>query len=152
MAFERNLADVLLEGLFDYIARYIAHNLLLHLAAFKDQQGGNAAHAITLRSSGAAVHVHLADFYLALICRCHFVYHGRQHLAGTTPGCPKIDHDGLIALQYFLVKIAISDFKNSHALHEVPTLIKNLCPVVRPTILANVLDEAAPFRLRKSAK
>jgi hypothetical protein len=34
-------------------------------------------------------------------------------------------------------------------------LIKNLSrpePALRPSILANVLDDAAPFKLRKSAK
>src|SRR5579864_4839586 len=118
---EMKLADVLFQGFFNHVAVHIAHNLLLHLSTLEDQQRGNAAHAITLRGCRAAVHVHLSDLYFALICGRHFVHHGRQHLARAAPGCPEIDHDWLIAFKDLLVKIAISYFKNSHALHEVPT-------------------------------
>ena len=42
--------QVLVERLLDHVARHVADDLLLHLSALEDQQGGNAAHAITLRS------------------------------------------------------------------------------------------------------
>src|ERR1041385_1734338 len=121
------LADVLFEGLINHVAAYVANNLVLHLAAFEDQQSRDPAHTIALRGCRTAVHVHFPDLHFALICGGHFVHHRRQHLAWAAPGCPEIDHYRLVALQNFLVKIAICYFKNSHALHEVPTpLMKNL--------------------------
>src|SRR5438552_5132280 len=94
----------LVEGLLDGIARYVAHDLVLHLAIFKNQQRGNSTNTITLGRNRAAVYIHLAHFYFAVISAGHFVHDRGQCFAWTAPCCPEIDHDRLFTLQDHLVK------------------------------------------------
>src|SRR5262249_16209909 len=112
------LPDVLVQRLLNHLALHVADNLLLHLAVLEDQQGGDAANSITLRSHRADVDVHLGDLDLALVSSGTFIHDRRQSLAGSAPRRPKIDDHGLFALEDRLVKVAVGDFQNAIACHE----------------------------------
>jgi len=45
----RKLADVFVERFLDLFFRYVAYDLLLHLAVFENQQGGDAADTVAHR-------------------------------------------------------------------------------------------------------
>src|SRR6185437_7361412 len=112
------LAYVLVERLFNYITGHITHNLLLHLAALKDQQRRYASYVVTLRCDGAAVHIHFPHLDLALIRCRHFIHYWGQGLAGATPGSPEIKNHRLVTFEDHLVKVAVCYFQNAIARHE----------------------------------
>src|SRR5579859_5409462 len=115
-----DLADVLVQGFFDYLAGHVAYDLLLHLATLENKQSRDTAYSVTLRSDRAGVHVHFADLHFARISGGHLVPNGRQCFAGTAPGSPEVDHDRLLALKHFLVKVGVGNFQNCSSCHENP--------------------------------
>src|SRR5208282_5085957 len=94
-----------------------AYDLLLHLSAFEDQQGWDAAHAIALRRGSVAIHVHFGSFYLALIRLCDLIHHRGKSAAGTAPGGPEIDQHRLLTFEHLLIEVSVSDFQNCFARH-----------------------------------
>jgi hypothetical protein len=118
---ELNLANVLVEGFFYYIAVYVSHNLFLHLAAFKDQQGGNTTHAVTLGRCRTAVHVHLSDPYFALVCRSHFIHTGASILQGPHQAAQKSIMTGWSLLRTSWSKLP-------SVISRIPTLSMNCLP------------------------
>src|SRR2546426_7176098 len=59
------LSDVLIQCLLNRLLRHIANYLLFYLATLKYQQRRDAAHSVAHRRGIIAVHIHLADLYLA---------------------------------------------------------------------------------------
>ena len=112
-----NLADVLVERLLNRLFGHVTHDLLFHLPALEHQQGRDAANAVAHGSGAVAVHVHLADFDLALILGGEFIHDRSDGATRATPSRPEIHQHGLFRLQHVLVEIRIIHFNNRFACH-----------------------------------
>src|SRR5216683_768900 len=86
------------DGLVDGVLGDEANDLLGYLAAFEEQEGGDAANAVAHGGRGVRVNVHLHNLELALIVARDFIDNGRKRSTRTAPGCPEIYQDGLIRL------------------------------------------------------
>src|SRR5581483_6194056 len=95
----------------------VADDLLLHLAALDDQQGGDAANVVTHGSSAVTVNVHLGNLNLIFVGIGDFVDDGRESAAGAAPGSPEIDEHGLVGLEHVGVEVRVRDFQNCVACH-----------------------------------
>src|SRR5260370_2423383 len=86
------------DGLVDGVLWDEANDLLGYLAAFEEQEGGDAANAVAHGGRGVRVDVHLHDLELALIVARDFIDNWRHRCTRTAPSCPKIYQDRLIQL------------------------------------------------------
>src|SRR5258706_329256 len=88
------------------------------VAALENEQRGNAADAVASGRAGVLVDVHLGDFHFAGIALRNFVDDGRQGLAGATPNGPKINQNGLVGLENFLIEVRVSHLQDCSGCHD----------------------------------
>ena len=88
--------------------RAIAHGGGGHLAVFKYKHGRDAGDAVARRQFRLLVDVYLAD--LDVVAGVGYLCNDRcKHAAGAAPAGPEINEYGLVAAEYFALKIALSD-------------------------------------------
>src|SRR6266568_2662193 len=101
--------------LFNHVLWNIAHNLIRNLAALEKQKRWDSTNSVTRWRCGVLVHIDLRHLQFTGVSSGYPVYDRCDCLAGTAPGCPKINQNWLLAFQHFLFKRCVAYFHNSQS-------------------------------------
>ena len=124
--------------------RHNPHNLLEELPPPEEEDGWNAANAVTSRRIRVFVHVQLEDVQLGCILGSDFVDDGGQGPAGAAPDGPKINDGREGRLKDLGIKILVGCgfYMGVHAMG-----LKEACDKVK---LPFSFDAPAPMKQKKS--
>src|SRR5262249_21783138 len=89
------------------------------LAAFEDDERGNAPNAVLARGLGRVVDVELRDLVFPGELFGDLVHDRRDHLAGAAPRGREVDEDGHVRLQDLLLEVRVTELDDVLAGHGV---------------------------------
>jgi len=81
---------------------------LRRLARLEEGDDRDAQDVEGLGKGRIGVHVHLDHIDAAVVLLGQLLHLGCDHLAGSTPGCPEVDHDGALRLEDEFLEIRVS--------------------------------------------
>ena len=98
-----------LEDLHDLLFGHGSDDLLGHLSALKNEEGGDTADIEFPGSIDVLIDVELYDLQLARIFAGDLFHRRRKHVARAAPVRPKINHDGLrfARLDHVVLKVCV---------------------------------------------
>lgn len=99
----------LLEGIFGYEANVTVDEF----AVFEEENGRDIHDSVIIADILILIDINLTYQQLAVILLGQFIYDRRQHLTGTTPGCPAVYYEGFaLGQQRLNVSICYFQYHN----------------------------------------
>ena len=86
-----------------------AHDCLYRLAAFEEDERGDAHDAVLPGGFDIFINIQFDDFYFAFVFARQFFYDWEHGFAGSAPACPEVYEYGNIGLEDFLLEFCVGD-------------------------------------------